>query len=232
MKKYFKNYAIIWLVGVVIFSAIVFAIRTMSTDIAPSPTFIIAYVVTLAAFAGQLAVAYKFFSEENKDRIFLNIPIIRLANSGTLFSVIAATALMVIPGVPYFIAPIVVVIVLGIFVAAIAKASMAADAVEAVEKKVAVQTSFIKEMTVKAEGILANAKSDNAKAAANKVYEAFRYSNKSSHGGLEEVEGKINANLSVFSDAISTGDDDMANSISENLLKLIAERNNIAKLNK
>lgn len=231
MKKYFKNFAIIWLCGVLMFAVIALLVNILTIGF-PSASFWIAYVFVILAFALQFIAAKKFFGEEDKEKIFLNMPLITISKTCVIVSAILGTALMVIPGVPFFVAAIVAAAVLLFSIAAMVKANTAAMAVEDVGKKVAVQTEFIKEMTAKAQNITARAKTDDGKAIANKVYEAIRYSNKSSHGGLAEVEGKISANLTVFADAVSSGDDDMAKSVGEQLIKLAEERDNLAKINK
>lgn len=230
MKKQFNNFAIIWLCGVVLFSTVVLLVNISAASL--SVAFWVAYAFVLLAFAGQMLVAYKFFNEENKDKVFLNMPLMVLSRRCVIVSFVVGTALMVIPKVPYFVAPIVAVLILVLYTVAIVKAKMAGEAVEAVGQKVAVQTAFIKDMTVKAETVVSSAKTDATKEIATKVYEAFRYSNKSSHGGLDEVEAKISANYAVFADAITSGDDDLAKSVGEQLIKLIADRNAIAKANK
>ncbi len=232
MKKQFKNYSIIWLVEVIIFSVIVFIVRMTTNSNYSDATFFISYFLVLLAFAGQIGLAYKFFKEENAEKVFLNMPLLTLSKSCVTVSFIIGTILMVIPFIPYFIAAIVSVIILGFYAIQLIKADSAAAAVNEVDKKVAAQTEFIKDMTVKAQNVVAKAKTDDGKAIAEKVFEAIRYSNKSSHGGLDEVEGKISANFTVFADAISSGDDVLAASVGDQLIKLAEERNNLAKANK
>lgn len=232
MKKYFKNFAIIWLCGVLMFAVIALIVNILTPDVFPSATFWIAYVFVLLAFALQLGVAKKFFSKEDKEKVFLNMPLITISKSCVIVSAILGTVLMVIPGIPFFVAAIVAAAVLLFSIVAMVKANTAAMAVEDVGKKVAVQTEFVKEMSAKAQNIVARAKTDDGKAIANKVYDAIRYSNKSSHGGLAEVEGKISANITVFADAVSTGDDALAESVGDQLIRLTEERDNLAKINK
>lgn len=232
MKKQFKNYSIIWLVEVIIFSVIVFVVRMATNSDYSNATFFISYFLVLLAFAGQIGLAYKFFKEENAEKVFLNMPLLTLSKSCVTVSFIFGTILMVLPFIPYFVAAIVSVLILGFYAIQLTKADSAAAAVEEVGKKVAMQTEFIKDMTVKAQNVVAKAKTDEGKEIAEKVYEAIRYSNKSSHGGLEEVESKISANFTVFSDAISSGDDALATSVGDQLIKLAEERDNLAKLNK
>ena len=139
---------------------------------------------------------------------------------------------MAVPGIPEWHGVILAVLVLGLYSIAAVKAKATAEAIESIGNSVAANIDFIKTLTAKAETALSAAQSDEAKEIANKVFEAIRYSNKSSHGGLDEVEAKISANFSVFSDAVYSKDDAMAKSVGEKLLNLLTERNNIAKLNK
>ena len=77
--------------------------------------------------------------------------------------------------------------------------------------------------------LTARAKTDEGRSMTTKVYEAFRYADKSSTPALNDVEAKITANFTVLSDAVDRGDDDMTQSVGDQLLTLIAERESLAK---
>lgn len=229
MKKYFKSYAIIWLIGVILFSAFAFIAQLFIPGRKIDATFIVCYAAVLLAFAGQLGLGYRFFNEENKEKVFLNMPLLSLGKACVIVTALVCAALALIPGVPFFAALLAAVLILGLFGVAIVKADVAATAVQEIGRRAAVNSAFVKQMTASAEALRAKARTDAGKETAAQVYEAIRYANKSSTAALGDVEAKIEANFTVLSDAIVGGDDDMTKSVGGQLLGLIAEREAMAK---
>ncbi|MBR3621377.1 MAG: hypothetical protein IKN56_07680 [Clostridia bacterium] len=233
MKKQFKSYTIIWAIALVAFNAIVFIAPNSSEKYTKfGGAFWAGYVLIMLAFIGQLAVSFIFFKEENKDKVFLNLSMFSWSLTALVMSLIFGTALMVIPNVPQWLGAIIALVLLGFYSIAVILAKGAAEIVSQIGEQTAVRTAFIKEMTTAAENLKAKAKSAAAKETANNVYEAFRFSNKSSHGGLDEIESSIYSAFKNFTAAITSGDDEMAKSIGDNLVDLISERDKLAKLNK
>ena len=229
MKKYFKNFAIIWAIAVVMFSVFAFVAAMFIPGKIIDATFILCYVAVLAAFLIQLGLGYKCLNEENKEKVFLNMPLLSLGKSCVIVMALVCTVLALIPGVPFPVALVAAVLILGFFGIAIVKADAAATAVQEIGQRAAVSTAFVKQMTTTAEGLTAKAKTDEGKAMASGVYEAFRYANKSSTAALGDVESKIEAAFPLFSDAVASGDDEMAKAVGDQLLGLIAEREALAK---
>ena len=90
---------------------------------------------------------------------------------------------------------------------------------------------FMDKLAVRAETALSTAKTDESKEIAAKVFESVKSSEKSCCG-LDEIEAKISANFSVFSDAVYSKDDVVASAVGEKILSLLTERNNLVKLNR
>ena len=230
MKKQFKNYAVIWSVALIVFSMIVFLVPDNSDKYDKfGGAFWAGYILIFLAFIGQLITTYLFFKEENKEKMFLNLRVITLGKTCLVLSLIFGTALMLIPDFPQWLGAIIAFVLLGFYIIAVVAAKGAAEIVSDIGEKTSQKTSFIREMTSCAEQLVSKAKSDEAKATASKVYEAIRYSNKSSHGGLDEIENKISANFTVFADAISSGDDETVKTIGGKLVELVEERDKLAK---
>ena len=233
MKKQFKNYAIIWAIALVVFNAIVFIAPNSSEKYSKfGGAFWAGYVLIMLAFIGQLAVSYLFFKEGNKDKMFLNLSMFSWSLTCLVMSLVFGTALMVIPNVPQWLGAIIALIILGFYAIAVVAAKGAAEVVSQIGEQAAQNTAFIKEMTLNAENLVSKAKTDEAKEIANKVYEAIRYSNKSSHGGLYEMESKISEKFIEFDDAIASDDNELSKSLCDQLISLIQERNNLSKINK
>lgn len=232
MKKILKWYLVIWAVAVAVFNIIVFAVPNESEKYVKfGGAFWAGYALIMLSFLGQLAVSCVFFKEENAGKVFLNLPLMRIGLSCLIVSLICGAALMVIPDCPQWVGAIVAALVLGFYVIAAVRARVAAEAVTCVGSNAAANTAFIKEYTALAEGLVSSASTPETKAAAEKVYEALRYSNKSGRG-TADIEERIAESFPAFADAVSSGDDDAAASAGETLLKLIAGRNVAAKAEK
>lgn len=231
MKKYFKYYGICWAIALVVFSVITFVTANETVGLGfVSLSFWIGYSFITIAFIGNLICSLLFFKEENKGKVFLNVPIINLAYSALIVSLIVGAVAMAVPQIPYWIGVIVDVLVLAFYAIAIVKASAAAIIVNDVGQKVKVQTFFIKSLTVDADSLMARASSDEMKAETKKVYEAIRYSDPMSNDALASIENQIQNEFNAFADAVKNNDIDLAKSSANELAVLIHDRNKKCKL--
>lgn len=231
MKKYFKYYGICWTIALVVFNVITFVAVNETVGLASvGSSFWVGYAFITIAFIGNLICSFLFFKEENKGKVFLNVPIINLAYSALIVSLIIGAVAMAVPQIPYWIGVIVDVLVLAFYAIAIVKASAAADIVHDVEQEVKVQTFFIKSLTVDADSLMARAKSDEMKAETKKVYEAIRYSDPMSNDALASIESQIQNEFNAFADAVKNNDIDLAKSSANELVILINDRNKKCKL--
>ncbi len=231
MKKYFKYYGICWAIAFVVFNVITFVVANETVGLASvGSSFWSGYAFITIAFIGNLICSFLFFKEENKGKVFLNIPIINLAFSSLIVSLIVSAVAMAVPQIPYWIGVIVDVLVLAFYAIAIVKASAVADIVNDVEQKVKAQTFFIKSLTIDADSLMARASSDEMKAETKKVYEAIRYSDPMSNNALASIENQIQNEFNAFADAVKNNDIDLAKSSANELVILINDRNKKCKL--
>lgn len=231
MKKYFKYYGICWAIALVVFNVITFVAANETVGLGfVSSSFWIGYSFITIAFIGNLICSFLFFKEENKGKVFLNIPIINLAYSALIVSLIVGAVAMAVPQIPYWIGVIVDVLVLAFYAIAVVKASAAADIVNDVEQKIKTQTFFIKSLTVDADSLMARSKSDEMKAETKKVYEAIKYSDPMSNDALASIENQIQNEFNTFADAVKSNDIDLAKFSANELVILINDRNKKCKL--
>jgi len=232
MKKNFKFYALIWAILLAVWCAVVFLVRPIIPGyvINYDARFWIAFVFIVAAFIGNLACAYFAFKAENLKKMFLNLPLITVSWSALIAMLVVGSALMLIPNCPALIAAIVCIVVLAFNAIAVIKAVWAADTVNRVDEKVKAQTSYIKNLTVDAEGILARAKSEPVKAECKKVYEAVRYSDPMSNDALSVIEAKITVKMEELATAVGTDDAMKVKEIADELVILAGDRNKKCKL--
>lgn len=231
MKKYFKYYAISWAIVLAVFNVIIFTVTAETVGFeAVTVSFWIGYAFITIAFVGNLVCSLLFFKEENKGKIFLNLPIITISYSALCISLVIGTIAMAVPSIPYWVGIIVDVLVLAFYAIAILKASAVADIVSDIDKKIKTQKFFIKSLTVDAETLMARAKSDDIKAEAKRVYEAIRYSDPMSNEAFASVEAQITIKFNEFSQAVENDSVDESKTKSAELLILINDRNKKCKL--
>lgn len=225
MKKIFRNYLVIWGILLALFNVIAFVSVGWVGQNKYTSSFWIGYVGVTLMFAGQLACARKVFREDNLQKLFYNFSILRISYHGLIWSFIISGGCMLISTLPYWLGMILCAIVLAVTAIAVFKASTAIDLVEITDEKIKVQTEFIRLLTADAETLMKNAKSDRAKAACKKVYEAARYSDPMSSEALSPVEGKISEQMDVLTKAMAEGNEEYISTIAKKIVVLIGERN-------
>lgn len=230
MSKNVKLYAVVWVILVALFNAIVFITPSEYNGVDKfTDTFWIGYTLVTIAFIGQLVCSYIGLKEDNLTKVFYNIPLLRISIIGLVVSIIAGAVLMAIPTIESWIAAIVCLVILGLVAIATIKAEVAGGVVSAIDNKIKAQTFFIKNLTVDAQNLLARANTPETKSVVNKVYEAIRYSDPMSNENLNDIESRIGYEFKTFEMAVKNGDVAIINSQAEELLILINNRNNKCK---
>lgn len=232
MKKNFKFYALIWAILLAVWCAVVFLVRPIIPGyvINYDARFWISFVFIVASFIGNLVCAFFAFKAENLKKMFLNLPLITVSWSALIAMLVSGSALMLIPNCSAWIAAIVCIVVLAFNAIAVIKAVWAADTVNKVDEKVKAQTSYIKNLTVDTESILARAKSEPVKEECKKVYEAVRYSDPMSNEALSVIEAKVTVKIDEFSSAVGADDAEKAKEIADEIIILVGDRNKKCKL--
>jgi hypothetical protein len=229
MKKRFGLYLIIWAVLLVVFNVISIVSPGWATIEKTTPTFWIGYAFINATFVGQLICAWMAFKDESAKKSFLNVSLFTTSYAGLIATFVIAGICMLISPLSGWISAIVCTVVLAINIIAVVKAKIAIELVAEVEKKVEKATSFIYDKRVESDSLLARAKTDDAKAICVKVCDAFKYSDPMSNSDLATVEEEIQAHFTLLKKAIIDGNMEDATAESEEVLALIAERNNKCK---
>lgn len=230
MKKRFGIYAAAWAVLLALFSVIAFVSVGWAGQEKYTASFWIGYVLISVAFAGQLLCAYLALKEDNAQKVFYRVSLIRTSYTGLIVTFVVGGLCMLISPLPYWVGAIVCAIVLAVNVVAVLKASAAANEVECIDSKVKQQTFFIKSLTVDAESLLARAKSEEARAACKKVYEAVRYSDPMGNEMLAAVEYQITIKFAALFDAVTEGRDEAIAAAAQEVLVLVSDRNKKCKL--
>ena len=230
MSKNFKLYALVWAILLVLFNVIVFVTPSEYEGVSKfTESFWIGYTLVTIGFLGQLACSYIGLKDDNLNKVFFNIPLLRISIIGLVVSAVAGSVFMAIPTIESWIAAIISVVILAFVAIATIKAKAVGDIAETIEKKIKEQTFFIKNLTVDAQNLIARANNPETKATVEKVYEAIRYSDPMSNDNLSEIEGRIGYEFKTFEMAVKSGDNSVVESQAKELLILIYNRNNKCK---
>ena len=136
---------------------------------------------------------------------------------------------MLISPLPYWVGIVICAIVLAANTLSILKASVAVAEVERIDNKIKEETSFIKTLTIDADTLMAQAKSDVVKAECRKVYEALRYSDPMSSDALTSFESQISAKFAALSEVVKADDFTSVTEIATEVVILIGDRNKKCK---
>lgn len=232
MEKGIKFYAPCWAIALAAFNVVTFAVPITVNVNKFTPSFWIGYAFITLMFIAQLVCSILFFKQDSKEKKFLNIPVISLSYTALLVSIIVGAVAMAVPFVPYWVGIIIDVLIVAFYAIAIIASKAAADTIENIDNKVKTQTFFIKSLTIDAESLLSRAKSDETKAIAKKVYEVIRYSDPMSNETLSSVESQITIKFNEFSNAVIEDNKSLAESIGNELIILVNDRNKKCRLSK
>ena len=230
MKKDIKFYVPCWAIAFAVFNVVTFAVPITVNVNKFTPSFWIGYTFITLMFIAQLVCSIVFFKQDSKEKRFLNIPIISLSYTALLLSIIVGAVAMAVPFVPYWVGIILDVLIVAFYAIAIISSKAAADTIENIDKKVKTQTFFIKSLTVDAESLLNQSKSDETKIIAKKVYEAIRYSDPMSNEALSSVESQITVKFNEFSNAVIEDNKPLAETLGNELIILVNDRNKKCKI--
>ncbi len=231
MNKNFKFYLSIWAVLLAIFNVAVFVSPSEASGFSKfGGAFWVGYIFIMLAFIGQLAVSFIAFKAENLQKLFYNIPLIRISYTGLILTLVFGTLCMIIPNLPNWIGIILCFVVLGFNAISVIKADFAADVVSEIDKKIKVKTFFIKSLTVDAEGLLARAETDEIKAECKKVYEAVRYSDPMSDEALAATESQIALKFSELTAAVTDNNLEAVKKTAQEIIILVDDRNKKCRL--
>lgn len=230
MKKGIKFYVPCWAIALAVFNVISFVVPITVNVNKFTSLFWIGYAFITIMFIAQLVCSIVFFKQDSNDKRFLNIPIISLSYTALLVSIIVGVVAMAIPFIPYWVGIILDVLIVAFYAIAIISSKAAADTIENIDKKVKTQTFFIKSLTVDAENLLPRAKSDETKVIAKKVYEAIRYSDPMSNEALSSVESQITIKFNEFSNAVIEDNKFLVETLGNELIILVNDRNKKCKL--
>lgn len=224
MKNNKKYYIIIW--------AILFALFNLVTFLIPHKYdigFWALYAFSVLALIVELACGITVFGKNKASDIFLGLPLLKISYTSVICTVAVSIIFAAVPFLPDILGAVICFAVIAFTAVAVIKATAAAEIVSGIDKDIKEKTQFIKILTADAENLMNRAKSDNAKAACKKVYEAARYSDPVSHDALSVIEAKITVKTDELSTAVSNNDIEKIEEYADEIVLLITERGNKCK---
>lgn len=232
MKKNFKYFAIVWFVIFGLFNAVTFILPStiISINRFEMPVFWISYALIVVSFLAQLLACFYVCRKDSADKVFLNLPILKIGYTAIIASFIVGSVFMVLPIFRMWVGALVCLIVAGIFIIAAVRVIAAANNISAVDEKIKVKTQFMKLAVLDAETIMGKATTAEIKAEVKKVYEELRYSDYMSNEQLDKVESEIAGHLEQLKNAVLDQDFEIVKIETTELLSLIKERSAKCKL--
>ena len=232
MKKVFTYTAIIWAILYALFCVITFVTPAKITGINrfATPGFWIGFGLITLTFILHLLVTFLAVRGGDGKKVFYRIPMIYASVGALALMFIIGLIVMLVPVIPVWIGIILCAVVLAIYAIGVFKAGAAASIVGNIDNKVKQQAAFTRFMTADAQALVGKARTAEAAAACNKVFEAFRYSDPMSNPMLSGIENNIARRFSDLSGAVENGDDDDVKAVAADLVNMIQDRNNRVKM--
>ncbi len=227
MKNNFKIYAIIWAIGLVFFNLVAFLVPSQSKF---EENFWTGYAFITIAFILQLGTAFFACKETTAKKLFLNIPTVTISFTTLIITAVVGIVTATVEGMPVWFGSLLCFACFVIGIVATLLAKTAADVVSKVDDKVKAKTIFIKALSMHTDTLVSKAQIPEIKAQIMKVYEAVRYSDPMSNDALSSVETQITLKFNQLEEAVAKNDVSLVQSISEEMLVLIKDRNNRCKL--
>ena len=233
-KGFLFYYILLWVLSVVVYNLVIFLLpsKILGVDRFSQFGFWVGYSLVMLAFVGQLVCSLFALSGNSLQKLFLTIPLIRIAYAALAVSFIVGTVFMNIPIIPCWIASIICLCLMFFYLIAAMRAVAVVGTAADVENSIAERTAFIRSATAEAEIILAAVKTVAMKDDVTKVYEALRYSDPVSSKELSSIEEKIAESLNRLKFAVEDDNCEKVTSVVNNLLLYIKERNTKCKLQK
>lgn len=225
MNKKQLTYTVAWLVLVAIFNIIVFVVPVADGYEKYLGAFWGAYVFAMLAFVGQLICSLVALKEDDKQKLFYNIPLIRISYSTLILAIIISSTCFLIPDFPNWIAVVACVIVLGFMIITVIKAKSGADVVANIDNKVKEQTLFIKMLRNDVELLASKTGVGEMTEHINKVVDVVRYSDPMTNNALSSVESQITLKFAELSKSVEEKNVDAVKALVDEMLVLIEDRN-------
>ena len=228
-----KNKSIIAVYGILAF---IYLIAFVVIPFPKNAASWISFVFTLISFVLSLGVSlYVFGKEDEMTSKFYGFPIFKIAYMYPLIQFVVGVIICLIAAfvaVPYWVALILSLIILGVSAIGVIATDNARDIVEENEAEVERVTKATKIFNLNIASVLDLCTEPSVKIELEKLAESFRFSDPVSSDATEDIESTIMEKLENLKISISSSDSDENIAKITELKNLLAERNRICKMNK
>ena len=196
----------------------------------------ISFVFTLVSFVLSLGVTlYVFGKDDEMTSKFYGFPIFKIAYMYPLIQFVVGLIICIVAAfvaVPYWIALILSLIILGASAIGVIATDNARDIVEQTEAESERVTKATKMFNLNIASVLDLCTEPSVKIELEKLAESFRFSDPVSSDATEDIESTIMEKLENLKISISSSDSDENIAKITELKNLLAERNRICKVSK
>lgn len=231
MKRSMKIYSISWLLIVLLFQMLCFL---TPNEYAGFDKFSGAFWAGYGFIMGALVLHYIFIfvvqRTKDQDKQYVNRPLVYISVISLILMVLAGAACMIIPNLPNWLGILICYSILAVSVIYLLAAKVAGKNAYYANKALNERVFFFRDLASEAETLVTAAQTKEAKAVAQNVYEAIRYSDPSSDPALAEEEKQIKEMLEKLSRCIlKKADVTVLKPMEQEILRLIQNRNNKCK---
>ena len=228
-----KNKSIIAVYGILAF---IYLIAFVIIPFPKNAASWISFVFTLISFVLSLGVSlYVFGKDDEMTSKFYGFPIFKIAYMYPLVQFAVGVIICLIAAfvaVPYWVALILSLIILGVSAIGVIATDNARDIVEENEAEIERVTKATKLFNLNVSSVLDLCTEPSVKKELEKLAESFRFSDPVSSDATEDIESTIMEKLENLKISISSSDSDENIAKITELKNLLAERNRICKVSK
>ena len=228
-----KNKSIISVYGILAF---IYLIAFVIIPFPKNAASWISFVFTLVSFVLSLGVTlYVFGKDDEMTSKFYGFPIFKIAYMYPLVQFIVGVVICLIAAfvaVPYWVALILSLVILGVSAIGVIATDNARDIVEQTEAESERVTKATKMFNLNIASVLDLCTEPSVKIELEKLAESFRFSDPVSSDATEDIESTIMEKLENLKISISSSDSDENIAKITELKNLLAERNRICKVSK
>ena len=196
--------------------------------------FWLALVFTLAAFGVQLYVLKLSFTKGKDARSkFYGFPIARIGIVYLIVQIVLSFVLMAGARIcPVWVAVIIFVLLLAAAAVGIIAADAMRDEVERQDAQLKADVAAMRTLQSRAAALVSRCEDAGLKADAQKLSNAFRYSDPVTNAATKEAEHELSACMDELERAVLDNDAESAKALIKRTNAQLAERNRLCKLNK
>ncbi len=225
MKTNYIYYFICWFLVVLLFNVVSFATPSSFTEIDKYiGGFWVGYIFIMVSLVAHLVYSYFSFSENNKEKKILNVPINIISYIELVVMIVVGILCMITTFMPVWLDVIICLAILVFSLISLIDIKCVGENTSNANIQLNKNTGSFRDMVEATQLLCNSAKNISEKNMANKIYEAIRYSDSISSPETSDIEQKIKSSLSVLLNSLNENNSNVFNEEAKKILQLIEER--------